>query len=182
MTGRSSSLTQMVSINDHEHARPSNHIADIYRRRQIKMDGTQALHKEVALGRRAAVKPAAHYFCQTENETDSSGSVPGFSDDTQLFLLCTRKRTVPPSLFRFINPVFLHLCLTVTPPRLLRFPGGRRDDRRRGRGGNRRHAVAQEAHPSQSEQSYLQPPPAPLEALAHASWQRGRRGGRCGPR
>lgn len=56
MTGRSSSLTQMVSINDHKHARPSNHITDIYRRLQIKMDGTQALQKEVTLLQRGCSK------------------------------------------------------------------------------------------------------------------------------
>lgn len=116
MTGRSSSLTQMVSINDHKHARPSNHITDIYRRLQIKIDGTQALQKEVRLSRGAAVKPATHYFCPTENETDSSGSVPRFSDNIQLFLLCTRKRTVPPSLFRFINPVFLQYFFNYHSP------------------------------------------------------------------
>lgn len=43
MTGRSSSLTQMVSINDHEHARPSKHITDIYRSLQIEMDDVRVL-------------------------------------------------------------------------------------------------------------------------------------------
>lgn len=51
MTGRSSSLTQMVSMNDHEHACPSKHITDIYRSLKIKMDGMKALQKEIALCR-----------------------------------------------------------------------------------------------------------------------------------
>lgn len=51
MTGRSSSLTQMVSMNDHEHARPSKHITDISHSLQIKMDGTKGLQKEIALCR-----------------------------------------------------------------------------------------------------------------------------------
>lgn len=51
MTGRSSSLTQMVSMNDHKHARPSKHITDIYHSLQIEMDGTKALQKEIALCR-----------------------------------------------------------------------------------------------------------------------------------
>lgn len=52
MTGRFSSLTQMVSINDHEHAsHPSKHITDIYHSLQIKMDGTKGLQKEIALCR-----------------------------------------------------------------------------------------------------------------------------------
>lgn len=60
MTGHSSSLTQMVSINDHEHARPSKHITDIYRRLQIKMDGMRALQYQI----RTAVNPVApHYLC-----------------------------------------------------------------------------------------------------------------------
>lgn len=42
MTGPSSSLTQMVSINDHEHVRSSKHITDIYRSLQIKMDGIKS--------------------------------------------------------------------------------------------------------------------------------------------
>lgn len=49
MTGRSSSLTQMVSINDHEHARPSKHITDIYCRLQIKMNDMRAQTKKTGL-------------------------------------------------------------------------------------------------------------------------------------